>query len=139
MDTIEFKIVTITLPNGRKDMAVQYLINNTNLFVHIGYGVESQCGLPPDIVFLPSKHLLGSPDVNYYDADLDKIILSLDCHTLLEGGDSIIAKIDCNKNLIVWKDFQMAKPEYNEWISKNINNPVFQFNRLQYEKALERL
>ena len=34
-DVIEFRITTVILPNGAKEKAVEYLINNTDLLTHI--------------------------------------------------------------------------------------------------------
>lgn len=140
MDQLSLKIVKDD--EGKEN--VQININGENL-IEIIKRVEIQYdksiageykGLPPEIVFYPSKHLLGitHQDLDYHD-DKSPILI---CECGVAGCWDLIVKISLSDQTVTWSEFEQPHrgPESagGYWNYKSLR--PFVFDRKQYEAEL---
>ena len=154
-DTVRFEINHVTdesLPGGHYD-AVDIVVNErslTDLLKEIEHPFAlaeghteiagNYRGLPPDVVFLPSQHLLRHPNPDYMIGD--KALL-LECDCRIPSCWPFVARIIVGEKTVIWSDF--SQPHRNR-PSPAGNNAVwsyealkpFVFDRTQYSKALAR-
>jgi hypothetical protein len=95
-------------------------------------------GLPPEIVFLPSRHFLGEPvyELDFYEGK--SAILGCKCGVI--ECWPFVAKITVNEEMVTWSDFEQPHrgPESaGGYWNYNQLGP-FVFDRKQYEEALKK-
>lgn len=126
---------------------VQIYINGKNL-ISILKRIESQYdkkiagqykGLPPEIVYSPSTHLLGvsNQDLDYHD---DKSVLLI-CECGVAGCWDFVVKISTTDEVVSWSEFEQSHrgPESVSGHWKYDELSPFVFNRKQYESALHNM
>src|ERR1035441_2688643 len=141
MDTISF-IKT-------EDAGVQIIINGRDLreivrAVEIPFATRegspqiagAYSGIPAEVAFLPSRHLLGEPLALYSDGDGRTQVLECECGE--PGCWPLTLRIDIGSREVVWRDFRQpqrgAHSKRAEWLYDAM--PQFQFERQSYEHAL---
>jgi hypothetical protein len=141
MDTISF--------HRTKDAGVQIVINGQDLRdvirpVELPFATRegsadiagAYSGLPPEVVFLPSRHLLGEPTPLYSDGSGRTQVLECECGE--PGCWPLTVRIDVHAQEVVWRDFHQphrgANSKQPEWRYDAM--PQFRFDRKGYEQAL---
>jgi hypothetical protein len=141
MDTITF-IET-------KDAGAQILINGRDLreivrAVELPFAARegspqiagAYSGLPAEIVFLPSRHMLGEPQPLYSDGSGRTQVLECECGE--PGCWPLTVRIDIHAQEVVWRDFHQPHRGVHstrpEWRYDTM--PEYRFDRESYEQAL---
>ena len=99
-------------------------------------------GLPPKVVFAPSRHFLGEPNPDYIhneETDGGKIAV-LECgHCGYTECSCLLVKITVQDKVVIWSEF-----EEPDWTPKFTNKPwnygglKYVFDRGHYEAELAR-
>ena len=102
----------------------------------------SYLGLPPEVMYLPSRHLLGEANRHYsYD---DGRISILECECMCSGCWPLLVRVHLDETRVAWTDFEQPhrSPESisvrgpRPWSYRGFG--PFVFDRGQYERALVR-
>ncbi|MBA4537807.1 hypothetical protein H1Z61_11865 [Bacillus aquiflavi] len=145
MDTIKFKT-----RQTKEGPIVDIYINERNI-IDILIEVESSfalregkqhiagdySGLWPEIVYLPSKHMLGKPveELDFYNGK--SAILRCKCG--ITECWPFVVNIYLDKDTVTWSDFEQPHRGKNSagghWEYEQLN--PFIFDRKQYEEALK--
>ncbi len=88
-------------------------------------------GIPLNYVKSPKNYYLGLDQ----DQWLDGKTALLDCHCLCVGCWSFVAKIEVDKNKVIWKDFEQIHRENWNYVGLD----KFIFDKAQYEIAIDEL
>jgi hypothetical protein len=102
-------------------------------------------GLPVDLAFLPSRHLLGQPDALYSDlarsGEVNKPAV-LVCTCGEPGCWPLVVRIDVRDDIVVWSDFEQPhRTDEHGGRDPWSYDPVgpFEFDRSSYKQALARV
>jgi hypothetical protein len=132
-----------------KDKGVRITINNRDLreiirLVELPFATQegspdlagAYVGLPPDVVFQPSRHLLGKPDPLYCEDRSRVHVLGCECGE--PGCWPLSVRIDIRDDLVVWQEFQQPHrgPQSRAGSWRFDSLAAFRFERGQYEQAL---
>ena len=132
-----------------KDAGVSIVINDRDLrdivrAVELPFATQegspqiagAYAGLPPEIVFLPSRHLLDRPDALYSEDDSRVHVLGCECGE--PGCWPLAVHVDVRDHEVVWRDFHQPHrgPEAKAGCWKYDAMPEFRFDRKSYERAL---
>jgi hypothetical protein len=93
-------------------------------------------GLPAEVVFWPSRHLLGRPDPLYSEDDSRVHVLGCECGE--PGCWPLAVRIDIRDREVIWRDFYQPHrgPESKAGHWQYDTMPEFRFERHSYEQAL---
>jgi hypothetical protein len=98
-------------------------------------------GLPPELAFAPSKHLLGRPDALYSELvrrDTATKAAVLVCECGEPGCWPLCVRIDVAHDVVTWSDFEQphrsAATDRSCWTYETVG--PFTFERGAYESAL---
>lgn len=129
---------TIRLSIGRSSVAdlmggtdeVLIFVNGNNLGNRLG---GTMTGLPPEVVFSPSRHLLDRPHPLFTDNGKVAIYSAGGCG--VNGFERILVKVTLEEDSVIWSDFEHQ-------ISLRPAGPQagikFVFDRKQYEGELSK-
>lgn len=97
-------------------------------------------GLPPEWVFLPSKHLFGEPNEDYHDDDYPpgkSAIFGCGTCGVLSCWPFLV-RITVGDEVVVWSDFENWHRGSAEWAASHWRHDSLQFtfDRTQYEAEL---
>src|SRR5439155_26004593 len=97
-------------------------------------------GLPPEVVFLPSQHLLRRPDPNYSIGG-KRLLLECDCR--IPSCWPFVARIIVGEKTVMWSDFSQphrsrAPPAGSNVLWSYDALRPFVFDRAEYVNALGR-
>ena len=94
----------------------------------------SYIGLPPEVVFLPSRHLLDEPDPRETFANKPAL---LGCVGGYVGCWPLVARISMDEDTVTWSDFENPQRGPHSWFEwKHDDIGPFTFDRKQYESEL---
>jgi hypothetical protein len=95
-------------------------------------------GLPPNEVFLPSKHLLGEPAFDLYKYPGEKVEV-LQCVCGVPGCWPFLVRITDEGDRVVWSDFEQPHRSgvagRKKWDYQNLQ--PFVFDKAQYMAELQ--
>ncbi len=133
MDTIRFTISEISgcgLMGGSDE--VHIFVNGNNLCNRLD---SRMLGPPPEVVFLPSRHLLGRPHPWFSHGEKAVLYTAPGCG--MDGCERILVKVIVDGDRVAWSGFerQIAMRPAGPNISPRLR---FTFDRRQYEKELSR-
>lgn len=133
LDTIRLSIDQSSVSDlmGGSD-EVLIFINSSNLSNRLGILMS---GLPPEVVFSPSRHLLDRPHPLFRDNGKAVLYASRGCG--VGGMERILVKITLNVDRVIWSDFdhQISLRSVDPNIDPDLK---FIFDRKQYECELSK-
>ena len=151
MDHIEF--ISRPYRDGARDSGIQIRINGRDL-VELVRAVENPfaykegapsiagayAGLPPDEdTCPPSKHFLGEPSATLYKYAAKTQVLGCECGEV--GCWPLLCLIEADRTRVRWSSFEQphrsGKGVQSRWNYDQLG--PFEFNRGQYQRALEAL
>ncbi len=150
MDTIRFQIGKAKDPD-RNRTPVDIFVNGRNLLelvreVELPFATEEghpetagdYDGLPPEYVFLPSRHFLDKPNGIFWSYAPGWAAIYI-CKCSEPGCWPLEVKIEFGEDKVVWKDFvqpHRSRPRQRVKVWDYARLGQFVFDRKQYETAL---
>ena len=126
----DIRLITSPANWDISDEEVVILINGKNLALHFEGLIN---GIPPEVAFFPSTHLLGKPHPWYHISGKPILYVCGNCG--MTGCICVTVRITIGEDTVTWSDFDRLAGVGSRH-KENYSDMAYVFQRTQYEKEL---